>query len=130
MFRDNELPCVTSWQQLEESSADWLAHHILDKSYVDWLMEEGGVVVAREGVWFMEWPPHYLKAEAMRGYLMNFYVSPAVRGRGLAKKMVEIAVAECRKRNVQVAVLHASKMGRPVYASLGWQPGSEMMLSL
>ena len=75
----------------------------------------------------MEWPPHVIHLEPVRGYLLNFYVAPNARGRGIAKELVGLAVEECRRRGVHIATLHASTMGKPVYESLGWKESNEMM---
>ena len=40
------------------------------------------------------------------------------------------ATEEGRRRGLDLMVLHASTMGRPLYEQLGWQAGSEMTLSL
>jgi GNAT superfamily N-acetyltransferase len=130
MFQDNAFVCVSSWDELERHSEQWLKAHLLDGSYVGWLVERGGHVVGGAGLWFMEFPPHFMHTEPVRGYLLNFYVHPDARGSGIAKELVGLAVAECKRRGVGVAVLHASNMGRPVYESLGWQPSTEMMLRL
>jgi GNAT superfamily N-acetyltransferase len=134
MFQDNSLICAGSWEDLERDSAQWTANKIGDGSYVGWLVEERAndgseesAVIGGAGVWFMEWPPHFMHLEPVRGYLLNFYVAPNARGRGIAKELVGLAVEECRRRGVHVATLHASAMGRPVYESLGWKASNEMM---
>lgn len=126
MFQDNGLPCVTSWEELRRNSAKWLESHLRDDSYAGWLAEENGRIAAGAGVWFMEWPPHFLHAEPVRGYLMNFYVVPEARGHGLAKELLRVAVRECERRCVHMAVLHASAMGKPLYAGMGWKESNEM----
>jgi GNAT superfamily N-acetyltransferase len=128
MFQDNDLPCVATWDELERESGPWTAAKIADGSYAGFLVEEDGEIVGGAGVWFMEWPPHFMHLEPVRGYLLNFYVAPQARGRGIAKELVSAAVEECRRRGVKVAVLHASAMGRPVYEAMGWEAGNEMML--
>ena len=95
-----------------------------------WLIVEEETVIAGAGVWFMEWPPHYLHLDPSRGYLVNFYVHPSARGQGLATQLLRLATAECRNRGVRVAVLHASAMGRPIYEKEGWRAGNEMILRL
>ena len=130
MFQDNDLRCVASWDELEKASVGWLRAHLQAGSYAGWIVEEDGSPAGGAGVWFMEWPPHFLHLEPVRGYLLNFYVTPSVRGRGIAKELVGLAVDECKRRGVKVAVLHASGMGRPVYEALGWKPGNEMTLDI
>ena len=128
MFQDNQLPCSTTWDELERVSVLWLADKIESGDYVGLLLEdEKGLVVGGAGVWFMEWPPHFLHLEPKRAYLLNFYVIPEARGHGLAKQLVRAAEDVCRERRVRVATLHASPMGKPIYAALGWKEGNEMM---
>lgn len=134
MFQDNDFVAASSWEALERDSAHWTANKMREGSYVGWLIQEPtndttdeSAVIGGAGVWFMEWPPHFLHSEPVRGYLLNFYVAPVARGRGLAKELVKLAVEECRKRGVHVATLHASKMGRPIYESMGWKQSNEMM---
>jgi ribosomal protein S18 acetylase RimI-like enzyme len=78
----------------------------------------------------MEWPQHWMHPEPMRGYLLNFYVAPEARGNRLAKELVGLAVAECRRRGLHFAALHASGVGRPVYEALGWTEPTERLLRL
>jgi GNAT superfamily N-acetyltransferase len=130
MFQDNHVVPVGTWDELERDSAAWTAAKLRDGSYAGWLVERDGKVIGGAGVWFMEWPPHWMHPEPMRGYLLNFYVAPEARGNRLAKELVGLAVAECRRRGLHLAALHASSMGRPVYESLGWAESNEMLLRL
>ena len=128
MFQDNQLVCVDTWDELARLSQLWLAEKIQSGEYVGLLLEvDNGAVIGGAGVWFMEWPPHFLHLEPERAYLLNFYVAPEARGHGLAKQLVRAAEDVCRERGVRVATLHASTMGKPVYASLEWKEGNEMM---
>lgn len=138
MFQDNELVPVGTWEQLERDSAQWTARKLREGSYIGWLVEENAVgslndeprVIGGAGVWFMEWPPHWIHPEPMRGYLLNVYVIPEARRRGLAKKLVGLATEECIRRGLHLAVLHASKMGHPIYEELGWKMSNEMVMRL
>jgi len=76
----------------------------------------------------MEFPPHFLNREAMRAYLLNFYVDPEFRGRGLARALLHEALAEARRREIEVVTLHASKFGRRLYEQNGFKQTNEMML--
>jgi ribosomal protein S18 acetylase RimI-like enzyme len=134
MFRDNDLKAVSAWASLKRHSEQWIAEKLRTGVYIGWIAEDCGSahkrherpIVGGAGLWIMEWPPHYLHLEPIRGYLLNFYVAPRARRQGIAKRLVDLAVTECRKRQIRMAVLHASPMGRPVYESLGWLPSNEM----
>ncbi|MGH9467564.1 MAG: GNAT family N-acetyltransferase [Terriglobales bacterium] len=134
MFQDNDLAPTGTWAELEEASARWLEKTLGDGSYIGWIVEEHDGLVSSStprvlggaGLWLMDWPPHYLHLESRRGYLLNFYVVPEARRSGIAAQLVRLAVAECGKRGIRVATLHASAMGRPVYERLGWANSNEM----
>jgi predicted acetyltransferase len=57
---------------------------------------------------------------------LNVYVEPAHRGRGLAKMLMREAEAELARRGVSFAILHATRMGRPLYEKIGWAQTAEM----
>ena len=76
----------------------------------------------------MDFPPHWMDAEPVRAYLLNFYVAPDARGRGLAETMLRTALDEARRRGIGVVSLHASRMGRPIYERNGFEGTNEMLL--
>ena len=130
MFIENGLLFEGDWDDFDRAFLAWIEPRLEDQSYVGWLAEETGQTIAGGGLWFMDWPPHYRHLEPMRGYLLNFYTAPEARGRGLAKNLVSLAVAECRGRGISLAVLHASKMGAPIYQQCGFEASNEMTLSI
>lgn len=110
---------------------EWLARSISGGPYLGWILEEEGQPVGGAGLMEMEWPPHPMHpATDRRGCIMNVYVEPAFRGKGLATLLMDHAVAEAGRRGIQYLVLHASEKGRPLYEKLGWQPTSEMALTI
>ncbi len=105
----------------------WLRPRLADGRYFGFVVEDGADPVAGVGLFVLDWPPHFLHPESSeRGYVLNVFVEPAHRGRGLATRLMELAEEECRWRGLQFMVLHASEMGRPVYEKLGWQAMPEM----
>jgi GNAT superfamily N-acetyltransferase len=107
----------------------WLSAHLADGSYVGLFLEEDGKVLSAGGIFFMEFPPHWMDTEPLRSYLLNFYTVPEARGRGYAKQILDAAIAECRSRGPRVITLHASRFGRPIYERFGFTQSTEMMLS-
>ena len=79
-------------------------------------------------MWVMEFPPHFMDEGPSRAYLLNFYVAPAMRGRGLARDLLARAVAEAKARGIKVVSLHASKFGKPLYERNGFVQSNEMLL--
>jgi GNAT superfamily N-acetyltransferase len=117
-------------RKMEANFVEWVGPRLEDGCYVGWIVEEDGRAVAGAGMWMMEWPPHWMDAESGRAYLLNFYVDPEFRGRGLAYGLLKTAIEAARGRGVKVVSLHASKFGRPLYERNGFETSSEMLLRL
>jgi len=128
MFADSGQADAVAMARMVENFAAWARPRLADGSYLGWLIEDQGVVVAGAGMWLMEFPPHYLDAEPVRAYLLNIYTEPAYSGRGMAQELLTMCVEEARRRGVKVVALHASKFGRPIYARNGFADSNEMML--
>ena len=127
MFREMTNSTGASLDIMSRNFLPWVKARLAGGVYLGWITEDDGHPVASTGLFLMDWPPHYLDPEgALRGYLLNVYVDPACRGRGLAKALTRTAMDECARRNIRILSLHASDAGRPVYDRLGFIPGNEM----
>ena len=130
MFVDSGQAEEAKLQAMMENFVAWVQPRLSDGSYVGWIVEEDGHVVAGAGMWLIDFPPHWMDSEPIRAYLLNFYVDPAVRGRGLAYELLKTAVEDARRRGIKVVSLHASKFGKPLYERNGFEPTNEMILRL
>lgn len=63
-----------------------------------------------------------------RAYLLNVYTYPEFRKQGLARALTQKAIDYCRSEGFKVLWLHASKFGRPLYESMGFEATNEMKL--
>ena len=99
--------------------------------YLGWFAQTAEVeVVGGAGVWVMDWPPLPRHPGDRRANILNVYVQPQFRRRGLARRLTQTAIDWCRQAGLRVIVLHASAAGRPVYEALGFTPTNEMRLVL
>lgn len=64
------------------------------------------------------------------GYVNAVYVQPAYRRRGIATRLMELAIAWSREHDCLSLRLRASEDGRPLYEGLGFHAGREMELPL
>jgi len=69
--------------------------------------------------------PRLLRAR--EGYVLNVWVDPGARRRGLATALVTAAVAEARRRGHARVRLHSTAAGRDVYARLGFKGRADEM---
>jgi GNAT superfamily N-acetyltransferase len=130
MFADNQLASEADYAEMDRTFEPWVRERLADGRYVGVFLEEEGAVIAAAGIFFLDFPPHWMDASPLRAYLLNFYTAPEARGRGLATELLGHCVEECRKRKVGVVTLHASKFGRPVYERFGFNQHNEMVLRL
>ena len=128
MFVDSGQADDAQMQAVVAKFVPWVRRKLEDGSYVGWLVVKDGLPVAGGGMLLMDFPPHWRDAEPLRAYLLNFYVDPEFRGRGLAYGLLKTAVGEARRRGIKVVSLHASKFGKPLYARNGFEPSNEMIL--
>jgi GNAT superfamily N-acetyltransferase len=128
MFAEVGLGTPEGLEVMSRHFTPWLERMLAAGRYVGWLVEDDEVAAASAGFFELDWPPHpFDPAATGRGYLLNFWVEPAYRKRGLARLLVREAVAESRRRGLRVTTLHASAAGRPVYEKEGFRSSSEMI---
>ena len=110
---------------------DWLESRLVSRAYFGWIAMEAGQPIAGLGMMVIDWPPHPSHpTQGARGYILNVFVEPDHRGRGIARALMDLAVAEGRRRGLDYMILHATEQGRPMYDQLGWRQTSEMSISL
>jgi ribosomal protein S18 acetylase RimI-like enzyme len=131
MFEDMGQADAARLDAMDAAFEPWVAERLAAGTYIGWLAEGAdGAVVAGAGLWVMDWPPHQLGQEARRGNILNVYVAPDHRRRGLARRLMDVVLAYCRADGLEVVVLHARDQGRPLYQALGFTPTNEMRLLL
>ena len=128
MFADNDLATEGAYAAMDANFLPWVTERLADGRYSGLFIEENGEALAAAGIFYMDFPPHFLDPQPVRAYLLNFYTAPAARGRGYAKQLLKACVDECHSRNVQVITLHASKFGKPIYEQFGFVQHNEMAL--
>lgn len=106
----------------------WVTRMIVEGKYAGWITEDDSRAVASAGLLVLDWPPHPLDPTSdHRGYLLNVFVEPDYRKRGLAHALVDLCVSEAHRRGLRVVALHTSDAARPVYESFGFRSTSEML---
>ncbi|MBX3080660.1 MAG: GNAT family N-acetyltransferase [Anaerolineae bacterium] len=110
----------------------WVRTKLENGTYLGWFyVNESTVeVVAGAGLWLMEWPPHMVDVNPVRGYILNVYTDPNYRGRGLARALTQTCVDYCRAQGIKMVTLHASPFGKPIYDKMGFEQSNEMRMNL
>jgi ribosomal protein S18 acetylase RimI-like enzyme len=126
MFRDaGQSEAVLS--VMTDHFRTWLGPRLADGSYFGFVLTDHNNPVGGIGLMTIDWPPHPSHpTQSRRGYILNVFVEPSHRRRGLARELMRLADAEFASRGVEFAVLHASEKGQPLYLGLGWNSTTEM----
>lgn len=114
-------------RRMSAAFAPWLAARLADGRYFGWLAIDDDRPVAGIGMMWLDWPPHPLHVEPGRGYLLNLWVDPPQRRRGLARRLVERSIEHARAHDVRAIVLHPTAQAAPLYRALGFTPGNELI---
>lgn len=97
--------------------------------YFGWLIEGDDKILAGGGVILRRLLP---RPGSLQGgeeaYILNVYVEPDYRRRGLARRIMETILVWCQQRQVARVTLHPSDEGQPLYESLGFERTKEMLL--
>lgn len=106
---------------------EWLRPRLADETYFGLLAVDGGRPVAGIGLMLIGWPPHPAHPEQdKRGYVLNVYVEPGHRRRGLARQLMSLGEDELARRGATFTILHATEAGKALYQQEGWRQTSEM----
>jgi len=128
MFADAGNAPAAVLEEMARNFEPWVRRMLANGKYAGWITSDGERAIASTGLLILDWAPHYLDpASEQRGYILNVFVEPEYRGRGLAQALMEECLAEARRQGIGVVALHATPKGRPVYEKLGFKTSNEML---
>jgi ribosomal protein S18 acetylase RimI-like enzyme len=129
MFKDMGHDDVGALDAMSARFRPWLQRKMEAEEYLAWFAEDSDrSIAAGVGLWLMDWPPHMVACGRWRGNILNVYTEPAHRRRGLARALMQVALAWCAANRVDAVILHSSSEGKALYESLGFTPTNEMRL--
>ena len=128
MFADMQDAEAAVLDEMSRNFEPWVRRMIAEDKYAGWITMDGELPIGSAGLLILDWAPHFLDPRCnRRGYILNVFVEPEFRGRGIARALTLECMAEAKKRGIGVVALHASKKGRPVYERLGFKMSNEML---
>jgi GNAT superfamily N-acetyltransferase len=109
----------------------WVTERLASGAYEGWLAcTPDGEVIGGAGLIFLVWIPTFNNLEAQRPYILNVYVRPDFRRRGIAERLVRAILDEVKARGGARVWLHASEQGRPIYTRMGFALTNEMRIEI
>jgi GNAT superfamily N-acetyltransferase len=139
MFRDMGVLAPEWAPRLDGMTRAFVSDAIPAGEYVGWLAhpaDERDRIVAGAGAQVRRVLPFPFRGPGSppgggigvgrQAIVLNVYTERAFRRRGLARRLMDEAIAWARRSGIETLVLHAAPDGRPLYESLGFVPTTEM----
>ena len=130
MYLDMDYAASPELAHMVSTCRPYLSQAMREGSFRSWFALSGERVVGGGAVLISPWPSHPYDLECRRATILNVYVYPEFRRRGIARELMEHMIAWCREQRFAVVHLHTSEDGRHLYDSLGFKPTNEMKLQL
>ena len=124
-WRDSQLrrsiPAYRRWVRAEWRRGKFLAFLAIDRD---------GKALGSGAIWLFPTHPRVQRFTHELPYILSMYTELRARRRGVATAIVRACIEWAKRHHYPRLVLHASKMGMPVYERLGFVLGREMRLDL
>ena len=130
MYEDMESSDTERLAAMQSMTADYLKKSLADGSFRAWLAYAGSQAAGGGAVIITPWPAHPYDLECRRATILNVYTDPHYRRQGIARQLMQTMMDWCQREGFARIYLHASKDGRHLYETLGFEPGNEMKLKL
>ncbi|MBR6959863.1 MAG: GNAT family N-acetyltransferase [Clostridiales bacterium] len=92
------------------------------------LVLDGDKVIGCASMSYMTIMPTFSHPTGQRAHLMNVYTNPSYRRQGIARKMVNMLIDDAWSKGATEISLDATKLGRPLYESMGFIDSNECMV--
>lgn len=138
MFHDMGSLAAHQMQPLERGTASYFRDALPRGEYLAWVAEQaqglplilGGAGVQLRPILPRPRPGSDDLEHGPEAIVLNVYVEPAWRRRGIAEALMRALLDDLASRGIRRIVLHASDDGRRLYEKLGFVVTNEMRLSV
>ncbi len=113
---------------LHINNEKFLRDSLTDGSFAAWLAIEDGEIIATSGVSFYNLPPNKKCPTGKVAYIGNMFTYPQYRNKGIASKLFNLVVEECKNHGCEKILLNATDMGKPIYEKFGFKDVSNDMV--
>ncbi len=128
MFAAMHYTPYTEASGMNDAYRAWLEPRLVQGDFIGWMAhDQNEQPIGSVGVELMERAPHPVDLSTRQGHLVNVYVEPEHRRRGLARQLMQTALDWCRDQGIRVMTLTASDAGRPLYEAFGFVDAHQMV---
>ena len=125
---DEGLPSGLPKMDIDTELTDYFSSAISDGTFISWVMDKDGEIVATSGVCFYVLPPNYANPSGGTAYITNMYTKPEYRRKGIAAELLDMVIDEAKSRGYKVMRLHTSEYGKSIYKKAGFTDSDGYMV--
>jgi GNAT superfamily N-acetyltransferase len=105
----------------------WMARELRARRWCAWLAEVDGEAIGC--VWLFRMPklPNPDGEPEHHGYVSNFYVRSAWRGRGIGSRLMRAVIEQCEAEHVDSVILWPTERSKPLYLRHGFRIAEGML---
>jgi len=130
MYEDMDYKDSEALAAMVVTSAAYLSEALPTGSFQAWLAMSGERIVGGGAILISPWPSHPYDGQCRRATILNVYTYPDHRKKGIGRQLMQTMIDWCQTQDFAFVFLHASKDGRHLYETLGFEPTNEMRLNL
>jgi len=95
---------------------------------LSWLVEDAGRQIGLASVVVHDVPPLPEDRRSREGYIINMYVRPGFRGRGIGRRLLDACLGMAVDQGICRFYLYATPSGRPMYEQAGFTNHKDWMV--
>ena len=100
---------------------DFFRRNMKGGTHIAFVCEHDRQMIATVGITLFEMMPTTKYPNGKAARLMNMYVEPCYRNRGIAKELLNRVIAYAEKHRIGKIMLNPSQMGKSLYENYGFQ---------
>ena len=104
----------------------YFEEHLPTGAFRVWVAEHHGEAIASIGLVIHSIPPSPKNLVGKEAYIMNLVTRQEYRRRGIARQLMQHAIATIRNEEIPLISLHASTDGQHLYEQLGFAVSDEL----
>ena len=110
-----------------DAASPWLRQRLANGSWLAWVAEVDGQLCGQVFLHVVEKVPDPYPGSAVLGYVTNFYVSPAHRGHGLGRLLLDALRTHTDAENFDTLVVWPSERSASLYKRTGFARPEELL---
>ena len=126
-LRDVRGPDVEMSAEFVVQTRSFVEREVGAGRLLTWLAFAGPDAVGIVSLLLWPRPPLPEDPRSFEGYVINMYVVPAARRKGLGRELLEICTDGARRAGVRKLVLHPTADGLPLYEAAGFTDAARLM---